>query len=211
MMNIFRAMVSGAVVATMAMVVGVTSAAAVPVTVSQELTFTEVKPFNTFTEGTMTAANWSLNPFPFTDVNQITSVRFWFDSTDADYVDGVGPDGGGSFAAISVRTDANTIFPLSSVNHAFPTFVLTSQQGVFFTTVRDLLIDGTIAVVLGAYQNFGQFTTDLTLGGLSTLRIEIEGDVPMQDPTPVPEPTTVALLGSGLLGLAVRRHKNRRR
>jgi hypothetical protein len=55
-------------------------------------------------------ANWSVNPFPFTDVNQITTIRFWFDSTDPDYVDGVGPDGGGSFAAISVRTEANTIF-----------------------------------------------------------------------------------------------------
>jgi hypothetical protein len=65
MMNLFRVMISGAVVATMAMVVGVTPAEAVPVTVSQELTFTEVKPHNTFTEGTMTAANWSLNPFPF--------------------------------------------------------------------------------------------------------------------------------------------------
>ena len=96
MTNFFRVMIRGAAVGTMAMVVGVMPAAAVPVTVSQELTFTEVKPFNTFTEGTMTAANWSLNPFPFTDVNQITTIRFWFDSTDADDVDGVGPGGGGA-------------------------------------------------------------------------------------------------------------------
>ena len=102
-------------------------------------------------------ANWSVNPFPFTDVNQITTIRFWFDSTDPRSA-GRRHDHGGS----------------------------------------------------GAYQNFGQFTTDLTLGGLSTLRIEMEGDVPDAGTHTVPEPTTVALLGSGLLGLAARRrHKNR--
>jgi hypothetical protein len=65
--------------------IAVLPAEAVPIAVTQELTFTEVRPWGTFTTGALTADHWSLNPFPFTDASQISSIRFWFDSTDADY------------------------------------------------------------------------------------------------------------------------------
>ena len=54
----------------------------------------------------------------------------------------------------------------------------------------------------GAYEAFAAFTRGLTLGGQSTLRVEVRGDVPAPPPTPVPEPATLVLIGCGLLGLA---------
>lgn len=202
-MNTFRSLALTALLLTG---VAVAPAAAVPLTVNQELTFTQVRGFGTYTDGTLTAAGWSLNPFPFTQASQIASIRFWFDSTDEDYVDGTGPTGGSTFVEISVLDDVPQKIGVASVNHVGPLVTLGSAQDPLFSTVRSLLVDGLMTVRLGAYESFPGFTRAMTLGGLSTLRVEVTGDVPAT-PSSVPEPGTLLTLGVGLVTLARRLSK----
>lgn len=178
-----------------------------PITVSQEITFDQILPFGTYTDGEFTAGAWSVNPFPFTDASQITAIRFWFDSTDADYVDGIGPLGGTTWVEINVVDDVPTRIGVASVNHPNPDIWLGDAQDPLFSQVRNLLLDGQLIVRLGGFESFGSFTDDFTLGRLSTLRLEISGDVP--DPTPVPEPGTLLAVDAGLAGLARRIRRTR--
>jgi hypothetical protein len=190
--------------------VAVVPAGAVPITVTQQLTFDQIAPFGTFTTGTLTASGWSLNPFPFTQASQISKVTFAFSSTNGDYADGIGPTGGNAGVNIGMLNDSLQRSSLASVDIAHPQIVLASFNGAIFTTLTSLLADGQLTMSLGAFEGFPTFTRNLTLGPTSTLTVTVQGDAPA--PAPVPEPATLGFVGFGLVALArhVRRRPGRR-
>jgi hypothetical protein len=177
--------------------VAVAPATAVPITVTQSVTVGQIAPFPGLTGMTLTSTAWSANPFPFTQASQISQIRIWFDSADADYVDGIGPNNGSTWAAIYAITDppAPVQVPMASVDHAAPSIFLAAAQGPTFTILRNLIADGQITFAVAAYEAFPDHSGGLILNGPSTLRVEITGDAP----APVPEPASMVLLGSGLL------------
>ena len=176
-------------------------AAAVPITVTETVTADPVLPYLTFTNVALTPGGWSGGAFPFTQLSQISSIRLLFDSADPDWKDGIGPGGGNVGVAIYALNDANASVAIASVNHSVLSVILTPGSGSFFTTVGGLLLDGQITFRLGAFEAFPTFSSPLTLHGLSSLRVEVAGDAPAV----VPEPGTMALLGSGLLLMRLRR------
>jgi hypothetical protein len=175
-------------------------AAAVPLTVTQTATADQVLPYLTFTNVTLTPGGWSGGTFPFTQISQISSIRLQFDSADPDWKDGIGPGGGNVGVAIYVLNDVNASVPITSLYNFVSSLTLTPSSGSFFATVGGLLLDGQITFRLGAFEAFPTSSTALTLHGLSSLRVDVVGDAPAV----VPEPGTVALLGSGLLLMLVR-------
>ena len=172
-------------------------ASAVPISTVQTITADPVQGFGTFTDFHFTLGGWSVPFASFTDVNQITQIKITFDSLDPDYIDNGGPTGGTTWAAVYVRTDSNALSALASVDHASPNINLAAAQGAFFTTVRNLIADGQVTFTVGAYEAFPTFVRPFTLHGLSSLRVEVDGNVPAI----VPEPSTMVLFGTGLLAM----------
>lgn len=193
----------GIVAVLFSSLVAVAPAAAAPITVSQLVQLNQVQPFGTFTNVTLTPGAWTGNPFPFTLASEITQIKITFDSTDSRYVNNVGPSGGTTWTAVYAINDALSMAPIASVDHGSPTIFLTAVQGSFFTTVRDLLLDGQISFALGAYESVPGHTNALTLNGPSTFRVEVTGDAPL----PAPEPTSLVLLATGLLPLRLARRR----
>lgn len=189
--------------------VAVVPAGAVPITVTQTQTTPFVTPWSTPLGGNFPATAWSTNPWPFTNINQITQIVMTFDSLDSRYANNLGPNNGNVWVAIGVVTDQNQRFDVASLNKTIPSVTLTPSSGAFFTTVRALLLDGAIGVTMGSYEYTPGWLNvlNLTLNGTSTLRIQVSGDVPPPPPS-VPEPATLVLVGAGLLGVT---HRLRRR
>jgi hypothetical protein len=187
-------------VAFLFVTVAAVPAGAVPITVTQQLTFAQIGPFGTYTTSTLSAGGWSLNPFPFTQANQISQVTFAFSSTNGDYADGIGPTGGNAGVNIGILNDTLQRSSLASVDIAHPQIVLASFNGAIFTTLTSLMADGQLTMSLGAFEGFPTFTRTFTLGATSTLTVTVQGDAPA--PAPVPEPATLGFVGVGLVALA---------
>ena len=185
--------------------VAVAPAGAVPITVTQERTFNFVSGWTSPLTGNFTSTGWTLNPFPFTQLSQITRIVLTFDSTDPAYVSGIGPGGGNLWVALGVLNDSFQKVDIASVSHANPSVTLTASSGQFFTTVRALLLDGAMGVTMGGYEYAPGWlgVRNYTLSATSTFRIQVSGDAP-PPPPPVPEPATLLLVGAGLLGVTCR-------
>jgi hypothetical protein len=191
--------------------VTVAPAGAVPITVTQTQTTPFVSPWSTPIAGTFNATGWSTNPWPFTQLSQISQIVLSIDSLDSNFQSGTGPQGGTVWIAIGVLQDNGQRFDIASLNKTIPSVTLTSSSGAFFTTVRQLLLDGAIKVTMGSYEYATGWpgVRNLTLVGTSSFRIEVSGDVPPPPPS-VPEPATLVLVGAGLLGVTQRLRGSRR-
>jgi hypothetical protein len=97
-----------------------------------------------------------------------------------------------------VTGDGQTLGNLAGVNYAWSTTI--------FTVDPSVLLDGSLDVFLDIDSQNDLRTWAVTLKS-STLSMEYDLDQGSGGPAPTPEPTTMLLLGSGLVGLSSLRRK----
>ena len=179
------------------------STAAGAVIISQTVSFPTIAPFGTFTLGNVLAGGWSANPFPIGNVSQINSIAFAFSTTDGDFVTNGGPTGGNPGVELGVLDDSSARIGLFSVNPGALTGTLTPgavDPQMRFQNVAPLLLDGAVVLSLGAFEDLGGSSADMTLDQPSQLTITLD-----ISPAAAPLPGTIALFALGFGLIAVRR------
>ena len=189
-----------------AFLLAVSAPAAWPAAITQTVVFPTIQPFGTFSTGNVVTSDWSGNPFPLSAVAEINSISFSFATDDPDFVAGGGPTGGNPGVEIGVLDGAMARIGLASVAPATLSFILTPdlldpQQR--FAKLAPLLLDGAITLSLGAFENLGTSSADMTLDERSRLTITLDY-TPRAD-MPLPGTALLVAMGLGLLAWQQRR------
>lgn len=112
------------------------------------------------------------NVIDFTGLATISSVRFSINSSDVDWVSGIGPSGGALAAAFEIVTANNEVIPISSVNSQYPLAVLFSGGFDRFDDVSAALLSGPVTVRVGGYEGFQTYSIPNRINGLSTVTVQ---------------------------------------